>query len=381
MAQTWNLFFTGLPSPIIRPQGRSKGKARKLCSKQTLADDLLEWYDAHQRDLPWRAKPGEQSDPYQVWLSEVMLQQTTVATVKGYYQRFLDRWPDVHALANARQEDVLEEWAGLGYYARARNLHACAQMVSNVHAGKFPNTANTLQTLPGIGDYASAAIAAIAYGEPVPVIDGNVERIIARLYEINAPLPKGRKTILQALAPLVPRRRPGDFAQATMDLGATICRPKNPACGVCPMMNHCAARQSNSQEAFPVKLVKKTKPTRRIVAFALIHDGHILLERRPETGLLGGTLGLPSTPWVARQDFPSNKEWIEAAPVSSHWKDAPAPKRHTFTHFHLDAQLKLGITQNRANIENCEWIALTPTLAEKLPTVFAKMLQALALKE
>lgn len=310
-----------------------------------------------------------------------MLQQTTVATVKGYYQRFLDRWPDVRSLAAAPRDQVLEEWAGLGYYARARNLHACAERVSDDYNGIFPTSASELKALPGIGDYASAAIAAIAYDEPIAVIDGNVERIIARLYEIDAPLPKGRKTILQALQPLVPEERPGDFAQATMDLGATICRPKKPACGVCPLMNHCAARRSNRQEDFPVKLAKKAKPTRRIVAFALLHDGQILLERRPDKGLLGGTLGLPSTPWVERQSYPDSNEWLDAKPLDTDWRDAPAPKPHTFTHFHLNTKLKIGTADHRANIEGGQWEPLTPDLSERLPTVFAKMLQALALKE
>ena len=261
-----------------------------------LSEKLLAWYDVHGRDLPWRAKPGETSDPYRVWLSEIMLQQTTVAAVRGYYIKFLSRWPTVNDLAKASQEDVLRAWAGLGYYARARNLHACAIQVASEWGGKFPDTVEALRTLPGIGPYTAAAIAAIAFDRPHAAVDGNVERVMSRLYAIETPLPEAKTVIGEKAQALVPNRRAGDFAQALMDLGATVCTPRTANCTICPWTDECVGRQSGIAESLPRKLPKAKIPSRVGIAFWVEGgDGRILLRRRPQKGLLGGMVEIPST--------------------------------------------------------------------------------------
>lgn len=270
-----------------------------------VANSLLDWYDRERRHLPWRAEPGQYSNPYHVWLSEVMLQQTTVATVKSYFAKFLTKWPTINALAAASLEDVLKEWAGLGYYARARNLHKCAQTIAFELGNTFPNTESELRKLPGVGDYTAAAIAAIAFDEPAVVVDGNIERVVSRLFRINEPLPKAKKQIKEATATITPPQRPGDFAQAMMDLGAGICTPKTPKCLLCPISAGCKAQKVGDMEKFPAKAPKKAKPTRRAISFWLEHDGHVLLERRPAKGLLGGMPGFFSTEWIERPDFPA----------------------------------------------------------------------------
>jgi A/G-specific adenine glycosylase len=303
-----------------------------LCDA-TIAGALLAWYDRHARVMPWRVGPerrkaGERPDPYRVWLSEVMLQQTTVAAVRDPFRRFTERWPDVTALAAAEDGEVMAEWAGLGYYARARNLLKCARAVA-ASGGRFPETREALLPLPGIGRYTAAAVAAIAFDEPATVVDGNVERVLARLFAVRAPLPAARPELFDLAARITPAVRPGDFAQAMMDLGATICTPRNPACGLCPLRPACAARADGIAADLPLKAPKPEKPTRRGIAFVgLRKDGAVLLERRPDRGLLGGMLGWPGSDWA-------ETEPVSAPPAAGAWQEIPGEVRHTFTHFHL----------------------------------------------
>ncbi len=300
---------------------------------------LLAWYDRHARVLPWRVGPAERAagvvpDPYSVWLSEIMLQQTTVAAVADYFRAFTKRWPDVESLAAAPLDDVLAAWAGLGYYARARNLKACADAIVAGHGGRFPETAAALQTLPGIGAYTSAAIAAIAFGEPVAAVDGNVERVISRLFAIDDPLPKAKSAIKDRAQSLVPDARAGDFAQALMDLGATICTPKRPACGVCPLMDLCLARQQGIAEALPVKPPKAEKPLRRGTAYVAVRDdGAVLLRRRPETGLLGGMAEVPGSNWRTGEDVQAPMPELFDLLA---WRKCRDRVVHVFTHFRLE---------------------------------------------
>jgi A/G-specific adenine glycosylase len=296
-----------------------------------LSDSLLGWYDAHARVMPWRVSPadrksGERPDPYRVWLSEVMLQQTTVAAVRDYFHRFTARWPTVMDLAAADDADVMAEWAGLGYYARARNLLKCARAVVADHDARFPPTRDGLQTLPGIGPYTASAIAAIAYDEAAVVVDGNVERVMARMFAVETPLPAAKAELTALAASLTPATRPGDYAQAVMDLGATICTPRSPACGICPWMQHCGARAEGIQAGLPRKAAKAATPTRHgTIWIARRSDGAYLLERRADKGLLGGMLGWPGTDWDGGGGpAPLTADWTEAGEV-----------RHTFTHFHL----------------------------------------------
>ncbi|MBO9468362.1 A/G-specific adenine glycosylase, partial [Tropicibacter sp. R15_0] len=272
------------------------------------ASELLDWYDRHARDLPWRVPPaarlaGVAPDPYRVWMSEIMLQQTTVVAVKSYFEAFTTRWPTISDLANAADEDVMAAWAGLGYYARARNLLKCARVVTSDFGGTFPDDHGTLLTLPGIGPYTAAAIASIAFDLPETVLDGNVERVMARIFDDHTPLPKAKPVFHDYAAQLTPELRPGDYAQAVMDLGATICTPKNPACGLCPWRSSCAAWTAGTAADLPKKAPKKRKPTRLGIAYlARRVDGAWLLERRPDKGLLGGMLGWPGSDW---NDAPS----------------------------------------------------------------------------
>lgn len=339
----------------------------------SFSDSLVDWYDKNARDLPWRAKPGIKPDPYHVWLSEIMLQQTTVATVKAYFEKFTRLWPDVHALAASPQEEVLKEWAGLGYYARARNLHKCARHVSGELGGSFPKTEAELKALPGVGDYTSAAIAAIAFSEPAAVVDGNIERIISRQFRIKTPLPKAKAEIRREVAKLTPDARPGDFAQAMMDLGASLCSPKAPKCLLCPVNDTCAATEKGDMESYPVKAPKKVKPTRRAISFWIEHDGHVLLERRPDGGLLGGMPGFFSTPWIERDDFPSSEEFHTAAPTDGTWVLIDGKAKHTFTHFHLETHLACTQLHTRVNIEGGFWHPVDRIDEVGLPTVFKKI--------
>jgi A/G-specific adenine glycosylase len=301
---------------------------------------LLEWYDRHRRDLPWRAPPGQHADPYCVWLSEIMLQQTTVPAVAPYFARFVARWPDVSALAAASLDDILHQWQGLGYYARARNLHACARTVIARHGGRFPEDITALRALPGVGDYTANAIAAIAFDRPAAAVDGNVERVMARVYAVATPLPEAKPHLRELAAGLVPKRRAGDFAQAMMDLGATICTPRKPRCVLCPWRTMCAAAAAGIAEELPARLEKPERPQRYGVAFWLSRpDGAVLLRRRPEKGLLGGMIELPSTAWRAE---PWGPEAVAAAPAGIEWRAVPGTVRHGFTHFRLELALMAG---------------------------------------
>ena len=297
------------------------------------ADRLLAWYDRHRRHLPWRAAPGASADPYAVWLSEIMLQQTTVAAVKAYYEKFLGLWPHVEDLARAETDDVMRAWAGLGYYSRARNLHACAKLVASQHGGKFPSTEAGLRELPGVGPYTAAAIAAIAFNERAVVVDGNVERVVTRLFAIGEPMPRAKPLVRAAMDAITPDSRAGDFAQAMMDLGATICTPRRPACALCPLDEGCVARIEQRQETFPVKAPKAERPARAGAAFFLRRkDGAVLVRTRPPKGLLGGMTEIPGTPWSA--DFDLNRA-LDHAPVRATWRRLPGLVEHVFTHFAL----------------------------------------------
>jgi A/G-specific adenine glycosylase len=306
--------------------------------------DLLAWYDRHRRVLPWRARRGERADPYAVWLSEIMLQQTTVKTVGPYYVRFLTRWPTVERLAETKLDDVLRAWAGLGYYARARNLHACARAVVERHDGIFPDDIEALRALPGIGDYTAAAVAAIAYDAPAVPVDGNVERVVARLFVVKEALPAAKPEIKRLATLLLPASRAGDFAQALMDLGATICSPKRPACSLCPWNEICVARALGRQEEFPRKTPKREGKLRRGAAFvALRADGRVLLRQRPEKGLLGSMTEVPGSTWA--HDFDVAKA-LKAAPrlAKAKWRKLPGVVMHVFTHFPLELTVFAALT-------------------------------------
>ncbi|MGQ0484431.1 MAG: A/G-specific adenine glycosylase [Hyphomicrobiales bacterium] len=346
--------------------------------REKLIASLLAWYASEARDLPWRATSGESADPYRVWLSEIMLQQTTVAAVRGYYEKFLAAWPDVQSLAAAPLDDVLRAWAGLGYYARARNLHACARQLAAQPAGRFPDTEAGLRALPGIGPYTAAAIAAIAFGKPHAAVDGNAERVIARLYAIETPLPGAKPEILRLAQALVPSARPGDFAQALMDLGATICTPRQPSCHLCPWTEDCAGRRKGLAGMLPRKSARPPIPTRKGVAFWIERgDGAVLLRRRPDKGLLGGMMEIPSTPWTAR--LPRHPE--TAAPLAAAWRKLSGRVEHTFTHFHLElsvlksATIEPGEPRTDAGYR---WVPRADLAGEALPTVMRKVV-ALAL--
>jgi A/G-specific adenine glycosylase len=335
-------------------------------SAQTISGALLGWYDLHARALPWRSPPGEAPpQPYRVWLSEVMLQQTTVAAVGPYYARFLARWPSVQALAAADEAEVMAAWAGLGYYSRARNLIACARAVA-ARGGAFPQTEAELRALPGLGAYTAAAVAAIAFGNRAAVVDANVERVIARLFAIAEPLPAARKAIRARVEALVPVKRPGDFAQALMDLGATVCTSRGPRCLLCPLAGQCQGRKAGA-ERFPVKPAKKAKPQRSGTAFWIARDSAVWLVRRPDRGMLAAMRALPDDGWSAAgngaDDPPLAGDWTSAGTV-----------RHSFTHFDLDLQLMVysGPDWDSLVPNEGEWWAIDRLDEAGLPTLFAK---------
>jgi A/G-specific adenine glycosylase len=330
---------------------------------------LLGWYDRHARDLPWRRQPGSgRADPYRVWLSEIMLQQTTVEAVKPYYARFLAAWPDIAALAAAEDGAVLAAWAGLGYYARARNLLACARQVAGA-GGRFPGTEAGLRALPGIGAYTAAAIAAIAFGARAAVVDGNVERVMARLLALETPLPAAKPAIRAALEPLVPADRPGDFAQAMMDLGATLCTPRAPACGRCPLAFACRAGRGADPAGFPRKAPRGPRPVRHGIAY-LCRDaaGRVLLGTRPARGLLGGMAEIPNSGWAP--DAPP----AAAPPLAANWQRQPAGITHVFTHFELRLAIATARVERVAAPSGLRWVAAEALDAEPLPTLFRKVL-------
>jgi A/G-specific adenine glycosylase len=315
---------------------------------------LLGWYAVDKRAFPWRSGQGERPDPYLVWLSEVMLQQTTVAAVRPYFEDFIRRWPTVQALAAAPEEEVMRAWAGLGYYARARNLIACARTVVAEHGGRFPSTEAALAGLPGIGRYTAAAVAAIAFGRRAVVVDANVERVVARLFALDEPLPAARASLYALADRITPEGPSGDHAQAMMDLGATICTPRAPRCGRCPLAGFCAARAGGEPERFPVRAAKKPRPARTGTAYWLEHEGRVLLERRPARGLLGGMIALPT----------------DAAPAEARWEDAGAVE-HVFTHFSLTMRLLCAQTRQRA--AGGIWWPVDRLDEAGLPTLYAKL--------
>lgn len=332
---------------------------------------LLEWYNAHARDLPWRNPPGAvlptgENWPYRVWLSEVMLQQTTVEAATPYFHAFTARWRDVAALAAAPDADVMQAWAGLGYYARARNLLACARAIVARHGGRFPASEAELRDLPGIGDYTAAAVAAFGFGRDAVVIDGNVERVVSRLFAIAAPLPAARAAIRAALTPLVPPGHAGDFAQAMMDLARRVCTARSPRCLACPLADACAARLAGTQASFPVKAAKKARPTRRGTAWWIEADGHVLTIVRPAKGLLGGMRALPSCDWRGAGEPPLAGDWQSLGLV-----------RHGFTHFDLELAVAALHLPGRPMLDlpGAAWLALDAVEAAGLPTLFAKAAQ------
>ena len=328
---------------------------------------LLAWYDAHARDLPWRAPPGAaRADPYRVWLSEVMLQQTTVPHAIPYFLKFTARWPTVGALAAEADGEVMAAWAGLGYYARARNLLACARAVASEHGGVFPDTEAGLRALPGVGAYTAAAVAAIAFDRPAKVVDGNVERVMARLYAVEAPLPSSKDQLKRLAATLVTGARPGDWAQALMDLGATVCKPKAPLCDLCPVSKFCLALKTGAPETYPRKTRKADRPRRYGTAWLAMRDGEIALVRRPPKGLLGGMLALPTSDWLSAPQ--------EATPpVRGDWKPVGAVE-HVFTHFALTLEVRAAQV---SEIDDAIWTPLDQAGAG-LPSVFLKALRVLA---
>jgi len=340
-----------------------------MATTQPDPETLLAWYDRHRRDLPWRAPPGVRADPYRVWLSEIMLQQTTVVTVAPYFDRFVAHWPSVSALAAASLDEVLHQWQGLGYYARSRNLHACAKVVADQHGGRFPDDAIGLRALPGIGDYTAAAIAAIAFDRREAAVDGNVERVVARLFAVRERMPAAKPRLRALARELVPARRAGDFAQAMMDLGATICAPRRPRCVLCPWREECAARVGGFAEELPARAEKPERPLRQGVVFWLTRgDGAVLLRRRPESGLLGGMIEVPSTPW--REAAWDTDEALTAAPVAADWRPLPGTVRHGFTHFPLELAIVAATTASPpdgiwAKPEQFKDYAL-PTLTKKI---------------
>jgi A/G-specific adenine glycosylase len=342
-------------------------------------DALLRWYDEERRDLPWRAPPGVQPDPYGVWLSEIMLQQTTVKAVIPYYLAFLRRWPTVTALATAPLDEVLAAWAGLGYYSRARNLFKCAQTVANELGGVFPRSAAELEELPGIGPYTAAAIAAIAFGEPATPVDGNIERVVARLFAVKQPLPGAKGELRRLAATLTPQNRAGDFAQATMDLGARICTPRRPSCLVCPVQSDCAANAQGIGERLPLRAVRAERPLRVGIAFlALREDGCVLLRRRAEAGLLGGMLEVPSTEWGDL--LPPAKATLRAAPLKADWWQVPGTVVHTFTHFKLELVVYRALVSPDATLtfwaepERCRWVKRRDLSSSALPSIMRKVI-------
>jgi A/G-specific adenine glycosylase len=331
---------------------------------------LLDWYDANRRTLPWRAPAGARPDPYRVWLSEIMLQQTTVVAVAEYFRKFVDRWPTVEALATAPLDDVLGAWAGLGYYARARNLHRAAQILAD--AGRFPQTAEELRKLPGIGEYTAGAISAIAFDACEPAVDANAERVIARLFAIETPLPQAKPELRAQGRAIMSQARAGDFVQALMDLGAMICVPRSPLCARCPLSGECRGRATGIADALPYKPAKPARPLKRGAAYvARDQDGAVLLRKRPENGLLGGMLEPPLGPWT--EEFPSQVDVMAAAPFCADWRKRAGAVRHGFTHFELEIEVYAAELDRRPRHEGALWIARENLGEAALPTVMRKI--------
>jgi A/G-specific adenine glycosylase len=367
-----------MTSPAI-----AKIKRREVASAATARPALLlEWYDRHRLALPWRPAAGQRADPYRVWLSEIMLQQTGVKTVGPYFEKFVARWPDVDALARASLDDVLRMWAGLGYYSRARNLYACAVAVRRDHGGVFPDTEEALRALPGIGAYTAAAIAAIAFGRRTMPVDGNIERVVSRLFAVEEPLPQAKPLIQQLAGTLLgatragdEKPRAGDSAQALMDLGSSICTPKKPACALCPLNDDCAARARGDQETFPRKAPKKTGTLRRGAAFVVTRGDELLVRTRPEKGLLGGMTEVPTSHWLAAQH---EKTAMQQAPVLkgiARWHRRAGVVTHVFTHFPLELVVYTANVAARARApEGMRWVPISTLKDEALPNVMRKVI-------
>jgi A/G-specific adenine glycosylase len=340
---------------------------------------LLEWYDRHRRKLPWRPLAGERADPYCVWLSEIMLQQTGVKTVGPYFEKFVARWPGVDALGRASLDDVLRMWAGLGYYSRARNLHACAVVVRRDHGGAFPDTEEGLRGLPGVGPYTAAAIAAIAFGRRTMPVDSNIERVVSRLFAVEEPLPQAKPLIQQLAATLLDagdvNSRAGDSAQALMDLGSSICTPKKPACALCPLNDDCVARRRGDQEIFPRKAPKKTGALRRGAAFVATRGDELLVRTRPEKGLLGGMTEVPGSHWLAAQD---DKAALKQAPVLkgvARWYRRVGVVTHVFTHFPLELAVYTANVPARSRApQGMRWVPIATLRDEALPNLMRKVI-------
>jgi A/G-specific adenine glycosylase len=357
------------------PRKRSRQAPRAAARPSAAA--LLAWYDRHHRSLPWRSPPGERPDPYRVWLSEIMLQQTTVKAVGSYYQRFLARFPSIFALAEAPLDDVLKLWAGLGYYARARNLHACATMLVERYDGRFPATEAALRELPGIGAYTAAAIAAIAFDTRATPVDGNIERVVARLYAVEQELPAAKSAIRRLTQSLTPPVRSGDFAQAMMDLGATICTPRKPACALCPWMHSCAGRLRGEAEALPRKAAKATGRLRHGAAFVVVRaDAKVLVRTRSAKGLLGAMTEVPSSIWSHDFEAETALDHAPQLPTSrSKWRRIAGVVRHTFSHFPLElAVYRIAVPTQTQAPAGTRWTAITELETEALPTVMRKVL-------
>ena len=336
---------------------------------------LLAWYDRHRRRLPWRAPAGQRSDPYRVWLSEIMLQQTTVKAVGPYFEKFLARWPDVSALGSAELDDVLRMWAGLGYYSRARNLHACAVAVMGDHGGAFPDTEEGLRALPGIGPYTAAAIAAIAFDRRTMPVDGNIERVVTRLYAIEEALPQAKPLIKEMATTLLGPSRAGDSAQALMDLGATICTPKKPACALCPLNDDCAGRIRGDQETFPRKAPKKSGALRRGAAFVVTRGGELLVRSRPEKGLLGGMTEVPGSQWLAGQEDAAALAQAPELKGVTRWHRKAGIVSHVFTHFPLELVVYTASVTSRTRApEGMRWVPVATLDGEAFPNVMRKVI-------
>ena len=340
---------------------------------------LLDWYDREGRTLPWRIRPEDRAsglvpNPYAVWLSEIMLQQTTVPHGTPYWHKFLDLYPTVQDLAAAPLDDVLTHWAGLGYYARARNLHKCAKAVVDAHGGQFPQSYAQLIKLPGIGDYTASTIAAICFDEPTTIVDGNVERVITRLHRLDAPLPKAKPEVKRLASALSDPDRPGDYGQAVMDLGATVCTPRSPSCLLCPWNRWCRAFDAGDQTEYPKKTPKKAKPVRHGQSFVILKDGHVWLRRRDEDGLLGGMMEVPGPDWGSDPLSDLDASFADL----NDWTRMPSQVRHVFTHFELRLDIFRGEMQNDPPTEG-RWVAIDRLDEQALPSLFKKVLKAAGL--